>query len=339
MGVKIVELLKMHETSLGELSNKTIVIDAPNHLYQFLTTIRAPDGSPFTDRQGNITSHLIGLFSRTTSLMQNRIRLAYVFDGKVPELKHKELERRKEIKKEAEALYSKALSEKDEDGMRKYAGRSSRLTGEMIAEAKKLLDTLGVPYIDAPSEAEAQAAFVVKNKDANAVSSQDADSLLFGAPRIIRNLSITGRRKKPGKQGYTEVSPEMILLEENLNLLGISQEQLIVLGMLIGTDYNPGGINGIGPKKALALVKKHGNNFDALFAEAKWSSAFNEGWEEIFGIFEKIPVTKNYDLKWKQPEKGKVIDFLCKTHGFSEERVAKTMDTLANSQKGLSDFF
>ncbi len=339
MGVQITEILKKHEINLNNLSNKTVVIDAPNHLYQFLTTIRAPDGTPFTDSKGNITSHLIGLFSRTTNLMQKNIKLAYVFDGEAPKLKHKELQHRKEVKKEAEARYAQAIEEKNIDGMKKYAGRFSRLTPDMILEAKRLLEALGIPYVEAPSEGEAQAAYIVKKDDAYAVSSQDADCLLFGSTRLIRNLSITGRRKKPGKIGYIEINPEIILLQENLSELRIDREQLIVLGMLVGTDYNIGGIKGIGPVKALNLVKKHGKNFSKLFEEAGWDKAFDESWEDIFSMFVNIPVTDNYSLSWKNPDKEEALRFLCAEHDFSIERVEKTVDSLMKSQKGLNEFF
>ena len=113
----------------------------------------------------------------------------------------------------------------------------------------------------------AQAAFLVNNNDAFAVASQDADAFLFGATRVVRNLAITGKRKMPGKFSYDKVNPEIVELKDVLNSLGIDQDQLIVLSMLVGTDYNIGGIKGIGPKKALGLVKTHGKDFDKLFEE------------------------------------------------------------------------
>ncbi len=342
MGVQITEILKRHETRIDDLENKTVIVDAPNHLYQFLTTIRARDGTPFTDSKGSVTSHLIGLFSRSTNLMRHGIRQIYVFDGAAPELKHKEIEQRKAIKEEAEVEYKKALKKGDTELMRKYAGRFSRLTKDMITEAKRLLDALGMPYVDAPSEAEAQAAHMVKKGTGYAVASQDADALLFGTPRLLRNLSITGRRKKAGTLSYAVVHPELILLEENLKELGISQEQLIALCMLVGTDYNPGGIKGIGPKKALELTKRHKGDLNAMFKEAKWPETFEEDWEEVFNTFTNIPVTDKYAAKWLQPDKAQLIALLCGEHDFSEERVENTMSELVKgqkNQKGLTDFF
>src|SRR3989338_165864 len=270
MGVAITELLIKKEIELDELSGKTIVIDAPIQLYQFLSSIRGRDGSLLSDSKGEVTSHLIGLSSRIPKLMEKNIRLAYVFDGKVPDLKKKERERRKELKIEAEKKYQEAVKKEDLEEMKKYAARTTRLTPSMIEEAKKLIEALGIPIIEAPSEAEAQASHIVKNGDAFAVGTNDADCLMFGAPRIIRNLSIVGKRKKTSKLAYETISPELVDLAENLNNLGIDNDQLIALSMLVGTDYNINGIKGIGPKNALKLVKQYGKNFDSLFKEVKW---------------------------------------------------------------------
>jgi flap endonuclease-1 len=210
MGVAITELLPTSEIKISDLKGKTLAVDGYNILYQFLTTIRGPDGSPLTDSEGNITSHLTGLFSRTTHLLSLGIKLVFVFDGKVPELKRKELHRRRALKEEAAAKYESAKGRADVDEMKKYAARTARLTPEMVAQAKDLLDALGVPWIDAPSEGEAQATALVKQGHAWAIVSQDADALLYEAPRIIRNLAVTGRRKMPGKMAYSSVDPELI---------------------------------------------------------------------------------------------------------------------------------
>ncbi len=339
MGVDIIQLLKRHEIKIDDLKGRSIVIDAPNHLYQFLTTIRGPDGSLFTDSKGRTTSHLIGLFSRTTNLMSRGLKIAYVFDGEVPKLKHKELARRKELKIEAEKMYRQAIESKDEESARRYAGRFSRLDQEMISESKRLLAALGLPCLDAPSEAEAQASHIVKKGDAYAVSSQDADCLMFGAKRLVRNLSITGRKKKAGKAAYEKIEPELIDLDENLSELGINREQLIIIGMLTGTDFNKGGVKGIGPKKGLALIQKHKMDFEAIFKEAKWSDTFEESWETIFEIIMNMPVSDNYRLEWKAVNREEVLKLLCDEHDFSEERVKKTLDNITTPvQKDLGGF-
>jgi len=343
MGTQIKCILKSNTISLNDLTNKTLVIDSYNFLYQFLTTIRSRDGSLLMDSKGNITSHLVGLFSRTTRLMQNNIKLIFAFDGKPPELKEKERERRKNIKINAEKEYKKAVEEENIEEMKKYASRTSRLTEEMIDDSKKLISALGLPIIQAPSEGEAQAACIVKNKDADYCVSQDFDSLLFGSPRLVRNLSLIGKRKKSGLS-YETVNPEVINLSENLNNLGIDQNQLIALAMLVGTDYNISGVKGIGPKNALKLVKKYGSNLNNLFEQVKWGDFFNYPWKEVYNLFKKMPVITNYSIEWKEPYREEVIKLLVDEHDFAAERVKPVLDKLlknkeSKQQKGLGDFF
>jgi len=205
----------------------------------------------------------------------------------------------------------------------------SKLTEDIISESKKLVECLGLPIVQAPSEAEAQAAHIVGKGNAFAAVSQDYDSLIHGSLKLVRNLSISGKRKKTDTISYTTVKPEMIDLAENLNNLGIDQNQLIALAMLIGTDYNPGGIKGIGPKTALKLVRKH-RSLEKVFEEAGWEG--EHSWKEIFDVIKNMPVTDKYELKWNRPDKKKVSELLCGKHDFSRERVEKTMDALLKNE-------
>ena len=344
MGVALTELLLIKDIDLDFLQNKILAVDASMWLYQFISSIRQRDGSLLTDSKGNVTSHLTGLLARLSNLSRQNIKLAFVFDGKPPKLKHLTLEKRKEIKIEAEKKFEKAREKEDLELMKKYAARTSRLTPEMIDEAKKLVEAFGIPVIEAPSEAEAQASLIVKNNDAFAIATNDADALLFEAPQIARNVNMAGKKKKTNKLSYETVNPDLIILKDNLGHLGISQDQLIVLAMLIGTDYNSGGIKGIGPKTALKMVKEYENNFDALFKEAKWNDFFEFSWEEVFDLFRHIPVNENYHLKWKDVNEDEIMKLLVDRHDFSEERVKSYMGNLAKaagkkSQKGLGEFF
>jgi len=336
MGVNIKDIIIKHPITLDELAGKTLIVDGNNTLYQFLSTIRARDGSLLTDSHGNITSHLIGLFSRVSKLMSKGLKLAFVFDGTFPELKHKELQRRRELKEQAEKQYQQAIASEDEDAMKKYGARTSRLTKDMIAQAKDLLESLGIPVVQAPSEGEAQAAHMIKNGDGWAVVSQDYDSLLFGAPRVIQNLSIEGRRKVPGKFAYSSASPQLINLQENLEELGLTIQQLTWLSILVGTDYAPAGSKGIGPKKGLKLVKKS-TTPEEVFGQAPLDDA---DWHDVLAVFETMPVTDEYDLFWKPVDRKAVHALLVGEHDFSEERVDKTLDSIApkKHQTGLGDF-
>ena len=341
MGTNISSILTTQEVSFDVFTNKKLVVDSYNVLYQFLSTIRQQDGALLKDSKGQITSHLSGLFFRTTKLMKEKIKLAFVFDGVAPKLKKEERARRHDLKKEAQRKYEEALKKEDLELMKKYASRTSVLTQEMVNESKDLIDALGLPTIMAPSEGEAQASLMVEKGEFYALVSQDTDGLLFGSPRLIRNLSVSRRRKKPGTQTYETINPIIIDLEQNLQSLGINRDQLIIIAMLCGTDFNVGGIKGIGPKKALLLVKKHKEDFDSLFRESKWRDFFNFGWKEVYDLIKNMPTTKEYNLEWKTINEDKVKEILVERHEFSEERIDKTLQELLKTQqqKGLSDFF
>ena len=344
MGVALTELLIVKQIDLDFLRNKMLVVDAPMWLYQFLSSIRQRDGTLLMDSKGQVTSHLMGLLTRVSNLMEQNIKLAFVFDGEPPKLKHLTLEKRKEMKIAAQKNFDKAKEKDDLLLMKKFASRTSRLTDEMINEAKNLVEAFGLPMIEAPSEAEAQASLIAKNGDAFALATNDADALLFEAPKIVRNLNMAGRKKKTNKLSYETINPDMIMLEENLKHLGISQEQLIALAMLIGTDYNSGGIKGIGPKTALKLVKEYGTNFEALFNESKWNDFFEFSWHEVFDLIKNIPVNKNYHLEWTDVNEDKIMKLLVDRHDFSEERIKSQIEGLTKTkqkgkQKGLGEFF
>ena len=342
MGCAITDLVVKKDISLKDLSGKVLAVDAMNQLYMFLSSIRGPDGALLTDSKGQVTSHLSGLFFRFAKLMQEDIRFVFVFDGKVPELKWKEQARRKEAKVKAEVAYERAAEAEDVVGMKKFAARTSKLTNEMKDEAIRLIHAMGCPVIMAPSEGEAQAAYIVKKGQAYAVMSQDADSLLFGGAKVVKNLSITGRKKQA--LAYRDVSPEIISLPDTLRELSLTQDQLIVLGMLVGTDYNIGGIKRIGPKNALKLVHKHGDDFQGLFAEVKWDEHFAYPWEEVFSLFKQVETTDDYEITCKPLNESEIVKILVEDHEFGEERVLSSLDRLKKekkpvSQKGLGDFF
>jgi flap endonuclease-1 len=338
MGVALTNLLKIRETSFKDLENKILVVDGQNMLYQFLTTIRQSDGGLFTDSNGNVTSHLIGLISRITNFLSKKLKLVFVFDGKVPEIKYLELQRRKSIKLDAQKKYETAVEQKNIEDMKKFASRTSRLTKEMVDEAISLIKAMGLPVIQAPSEGEAQAAHIVSKGEAYAIISQDADSLIFGATRVVRNLNVSGKRKIGAT--YKTINPEIIELNENLNELGITRDQLIYLAILVGTDYNIGGIKGIGPKNAIKLVKEHKNPED-IFNNLEWT--FDISWKEVFNTIKNIPVTDDYELFWSDYDKEKIIEILVDKHNFSEERVNSLFEKLDktqqdNKQKSLFEY-
>lgn len=343
VGVNIKGLYEPAVISLDSLAGKIVAVDAYNMLYQFLTTIRGYDGAALVDSKGRVTSHLQGLFSRVTALMQKDIKLVFVFDGPPPALKASTLDARKERKNIATKKYAEALASEDVQGMHTYAKQSVVLTKEMAAQAKDLLRLLGIPVIEAPCEGEAQAAHMCVKGDVDFVSSQDADALLFGAPVTIRNLSIYGRRKLPGKSQWVVVEPQKIVLDDVLKTLSINQQQLIWLGMLVGTDYAPGGIKGIGPKNALKMVRQF-QNPDDLFREVAWSEHQEVSWQEVLSLFNTMPMSDDYVLAWQSPDYGALRTLLVDEYEFGAPRIDKVLETLqgrqkTNAQKGLGDFF
>ncbi len=334
MGVQLKELVApvRVELELENLSGKVVALDAYNALYQFLATIRQPDGTPLMDAMGRVTSHLNGLFYRTINLLEKGIKPVYVFDGKPPELKAAELERRTKVREEAERKYVEALERGELEEARLYAQQASRLSTSMVDDAKKLLDAIGVPWVQAPAEGEAQAAYMVARGDAWAAASQDYDSLLYGAPRLVRNLTITGRRKLPRREEYVEVKPELIELDKLLKYYGITRQQLVYIGLLLGTDYNPGGVKGVGPKKALKLIKEL-PNLEALARAVEWSFPVKP--EDIAKLFLEPEVTSGYRLEWRRPDRDRVIEFLCDEHQFSRERVGTALERLEKAYESL----
>jgi flap endonuclease-1 len=343
MGIDLGELFTKEQCAFGDFRDRVIVIDAYNVIHQFLSSIRQRDGTPLKDAQGRITSHLSGLLYRTANLVAAKIRPVYVFDGTPHPLKARTIQQRRERKEQAELEWKEALEKGDLEKAKSKAQQTSRITSEIIEQSKQLLEALGIPHLQAPSEGEAQASYMVKKGDACAVGSQDFDCLLFGSPVLVRNLTSSEKRKLPNKQAYTTVHPERIRLEPGLQKLSISQEQLVEIAILIGTDFND-GVKGYGPKKSLRLLQKKGNLENALDtisdSELKLSS------DEIMAvrkIFLEPSITQDYSLQWSKPDPSAVIHILCDEHQFSRERIEPILEKFSSlnqltKQKNLLDF-
>ncbi len=335
MGLNISEIVPRRELEFPSLKGKIIAVDAFNTIYQFLSTIRQPDGTPLMDSSGKITSHLSGLFYRNLKLLQEGIKLVYVFDGTPPELKNKTHESRQENKDKAKARYEQAKSEEDVESMGRYSKQMVKIDDDIINESKELLQAMGICVVQAPGEGEAQAAYLAKTGKAYAVASQDYDSLLFQAPLLIQNLTLSRKRKTVS--GYVFISPELIKLERVLNELQLNLDQLICLGILTGTDYNPGGIKGIGPKKALDIVKKQKQPY-LIFDSVQYQiesipekERFN--WQDIFELFKK-PDVKDVDINFPKLDEEKVKEILLKRE-FSEERINSGLERLRKAREEL----
>lgn len=339
MGLQISEIISRKEIEFKELKNKTIAVDAFNAIYQFLTTIRQPDGTPLKDSQGNITSHLSGLFYRNIRLILEGIKLIYVFDGKPPELKERTRENRKEQKDLAKEKYEKAVDEEDIEAMGKYARSDVYLDEQKIKESKELLEAMGIAVLQAPGEGEAQASYLIKENKADAVASQDYDCLMFKAPKLIQNLSLSKTRKTIS--GFKEVFPQLIQLQEVLKELGINQEQLICIGIICGTDYNPGGIKGLGPKKSLKIVREYKTKekiFNAIETEEKfekYKEFLDFDWKEIYDEINNPNIEKNPKIIFPKINSEKIKQILLR-YEFSEERINSQLEKLNELKKQAS---
>jgi len=339
MGINLADIVTPRPRTLEDFSGKVLAIDAFNTLYQFLAIIRQPDGTPLMDRRGRVTSHLSGLIYRLSNFVAAGIKPVFVFDGEPPRLKARTIDARVEVKRRAEQEWRDAVEIGDLATARTKAMQTSRLTDEMVDQSKRLLELLGLPWVQAPSEGEAQASRMAREGLAYAAASQDYDSLLFGSPRLVKNLAITGRRKLPRKDVYVEVQPEEIELESTLAALGVTREQLVDMALLIGTDFNE-GVKGVGPKKALGLIKKHGSLEPAL-AEL---GVDIEAKDEVRRIFLEPRVSEHVAMPFRDPDPDGVRAMLCDEHDFSRERIDAAVQKFIDArgtqkQKSLDRWF
>lgn len=339
MGVNLEPILIKHKTALKDFSGNTVSVDAYNMLYQFLSGIRQPDGTPLMDSNGNVTSHLSGIFYRTIALMEDGIKPVYVFDGKPSPMKLKTLEERRLIKERNEEELEKAIANQDLEKIARLKRTINRITTDMIEESKQLLGFMGLPFVQAPSEGEAQASVMSSDGIVQAVISQDYDCLLFGARRVLRNFTIYGRRRISSRNIYISVDPEYIDLQENLASLSITREQLIDIGILVGTDFND-GVRKVGPKTALNLIKKHGS-IEGVIKEKGFEIP---EMDKVKEIFMQPQASHDITIKFGVPDREKIIDFLCGKHNFSPTRVEPYIEKLSKSlergnQFNLDSFF
>jgi flap endonuclease-1 len=334
MGVQLGPLIVKKVIRLSDLKGRLLAVDASSILHQFLSLIRYPDGTPLMDGQGHVTSSLVGLFYRSSRLMyEYGIPMVFVFDGRRPEIKfawltEEEREKRKRQREKTMREWKEAVGRGDLATAYSKAVTTGRLDGQVIADAKRLLDLMGVPWIQAPSEAEAQAAHITKSGAAWASNSGDYDSLLFGTPRMARYISIAGKYRNV----WLPSKPEIIELERLLGALRIKYEQLIDLALLIGTDYNR-GVRGIGPKRALALTRKYGRIEEMpppIAAQLPGDLA------PLRVAFTRPNITEEYRIEFRPIDREGVIHFLCEERGFDEGKALSAMKRMPgmNRQDG-----
>ncbi len=324
MGVQLGSLVVKQETSLKDLRGKTLAVDASSIIHQFLALVRYPTGVPLIDGEGHITSSLAGLFYRSTKLIyRHGIELIFVFDGKRPSIKFawlKEEEREKRRRRFEKNLreWRQALDRGDLRSAFSKAVTTGMIDSDIIGDAKRLLFLLGIPTVQAPGEAEAQACLLAKRGRAWAVNSRDFDCLLFGTPRMARYVSIAGVYRGVGMPSR----PEIIELKSALQNLGLTHSQLIDMAILMGTDYNR-GLKGIGPRNALKLIRNYGS-LEKMPTDIVLRLPDNP--EEIRQNFKNPLVDKEYSLVSGEFDPEGVTNFLCGERGFREKSVRSTLE-------------
>jgi flap endonuclease-1 len=327
VGVLLTPIVVRHPTSLEELRGRTVAVDGDLELYQFLSIMRTRDGTPLKDGQGRITSHLNGLIFRTTRLIADYdIRPIFVFDGPPPELKWEEIRKRREAREKSQKAYEAALASGDTATAWSKAVMTSRLTRPMVEEAKTLLSLLGIPSMQAPSEGEAQAADLARRGAVWAAGSKDYDSLLFGAPRLVRYLAVGSTEFLPSLGRSRLVPPEVLDLDETLATLRLTREQLVDVAMLVGTDFND-GVKGIGPKTAVKRIREWGS---LERAPSQVLEALPRNREAIREFFLHPPVSADPVPAPTGVDAPATLRFLCEERDFSQDRVVKVLRRLTS---------
>ncbi|XP_055705199.1 flap endonuclease 1 [Phlebotomus papatasi] len=325
------------ENEIKNYFGRKVAIDASMCLYQFLIAVRS-DGVQLTTVDGETTSHLMGIFYRTIRLLDNGIKPVYVFDGKPPNLKGGELQKRAERREEAQKQLHKATEAGDQEAMDKFNRRLVKVTKEHTEEAKQLLKLMGVPYIEAPCEAEAQCAAMVKSGKVFATATEDMDALTFGSSILLRHLTSSEAKKMPVQE---------INYDRMLHGLEFSVDQFIDLCILLGCDYCE-SIRGVGPKRAIELITQYKSIETILEKIDKKKYTVPEDWNfnQARQLFKEPEVQdpQSIEIKWTDPDEDGIVAFLCGHRQFNEERIRSGIQKIKKSksmatQGRLDSFF
>jgi len=318
------------ENEIKNYFGRKVAIDASMSLYQFLIAVRQEGGAALTNESGETTSHLMGMFYRTIRMVDNGIKPVYVFDGKPPQMKAGELEKRKEKRDVAQAALDKAKEEGDMEEVDKQNRRLVKVTKDHVNDVKVLLKHMGIPYVDAPCEAEAQCAELVKSGKVYAAGTEDMDALTFGTNILLRHLTFSEARKMPIKEFHVASVYEGFELDH---------DQFVDLCILLGCDYVD-KIRGIGPKKAIELIKKH-KSIEVILEnidKTKYPPPENWMFTEARRLFKTPDVTPaaECDLKWEKPDEEGLVAYMCGEKGFGEDRIRNGCKKLMKGRGGAT---
>lgn len=306
---------------------RKVAIDASMSLYQFLIAVRTGDGV-LTSSDGETTSHLMGFFYRTIRMVENGIKPVYVFDGKPPVMKSGELLKRAEKRADAEKGLAEAQEKGDAENVERFQKRLVKVTAKHVEECKRLLTLMGIPFIEAPCEAEAQCAALVKAGKVYATATEDMDALTFGSTVVLRHLTASEQKKLPIRE---------IHLDRLLSEVGLSQAQFIDLCILLGCDYCD-SIKGVGPAKGLNLMRQYGSIEQILSHNPKLNIPENWLYQEARQLFVVPEVTEGdvVELKWSKVDESGLVQFMVEEKGFSEDRIRNGAKKLEKHKEGAT---
>ncbi|MFB6133452.1 MAG: flap endonuclease-1 [Halanaeroarchaeum sp.] len=319
------QLAVVEEVDFDALDGTVVAVDAHNWLYRYLTiTVKFTNESVYTTEAGEEVANLIGVVQGLPKFFEHDLTPVFVFDGTVTSLKEEEIEERREAKAEAEAKMAAAKAAGDDVEASRYESRTQRLTDTIQETTRELLELLDVPIVEAPHEGEAQTAYMARvDEDVDYAGTEDYDSLLLGAPMTLRKLTTRG-------------NPELMDFERTLERHDLTWEQLVDVGILIGTDFNE-GLSGYGPKTALNAIREHDDLWGVLEAE----SATIEDADTIRELFLDPTVTVEYDLDFETaPDIEAARRYVTEEWEIPHEEVARGFDRIddAVSQTGLDRF-
>lgn len=295
-----------------ESFNETVIaVDGNIQLYQFLTAMRR-NGDLIRNSNDEPISHLLGMFNRTTSLLEHGIKPIYVFDGGYPDLKSEEVAERAQARKNAEEKYEQAKEDGDEEAMERYGQSTARITDQIQSETERLLDFLGVPYMNAPSEADPQVAVMVSDGPAEYAATEDFDTLVHGADAIVRSFNADGG--------------SVVSLNQILDDAEMTYEELVWATIASGTDYNDSPFR-VGWVRASNMAKE-AESWNELVEmayqrdmEKDREPIDRERWHRVKEWFDEPTVTTDFDFTHDVPDRDALIQFLSERKGLRESQV------------------
>lgn len=319
------DIAVIHSITYAEIAGSTVAVDAHNWLYKYLTTtVRFTADAAYTTEQGDEVANLIGVVRGLPKFLEADVTPVFVFDGVPTDLKEDELESRAAARAETEDRLEDARELGDVIEIARLESQTQRLTDTIHETTRGVLDRLDIPYVDAPAEGEAQCAHMARHDpEVEYAGSDDYDTLLFGAPVTLRQLTSAD-------------DPEVMDFEQTLRHHGLTWEELVDAGILAGTDFNQ-GLDGVGPTTAIRDVREHGDLWSVLDARGETIQAA----DRVRELFLQPTVTDDYAFDGEiAPDLEAAKEYVIEAWEVSADEVLRAFDRIeeATLQTGLDRF-